>query len=204
MLTMTNSLTFEGFTVFHDDTNNPLGFDDRAASGGTGVANARRFYVLPNDPVLATDDGGKPLFSLIVYRNAEERIDPDTNQDVGGGILTFTVELSVPQNVLKKIRGRLATMVFGDEVDEPGNDVELTVVPFQGGNVVIKVADPGSEEEPEVIGSGKVSGIGNNRKAVMVRLSQAGAALFAQLEGLPCRSTCSTTWRSSTAWWVSP
>lgn len=175
MLTLTNSLRIEGYTVFRDD-----------------VPESNQFYVLPDKPDIAKDDKGRPIFSLVVYRRDEERIDPAKSaEDVGGGILTMTVELTVPEDKLRKIRGRLRALVYGDRAEEPENDVGIDVVPFTDGKVSIAIAgEQGGEtgEDPEfvrtIVGAGKVSGIGANRKAVMAKLTQAGASLMSQLEKL--------------------
>src|SRR4029077_14334407 len=94
MLTLTNSLNIEGYTVFRDDANSLTETRPRG-----GEAQNVKFYVLPEEPVIAKDTKGKPIFSLIVYRRDETLIAPeDSTKDVGGGILTFTVELGVPQD----------------------------------------------------------------------------------------------------------
>src|SRR5438874_3060891 len=184
MLTLTNSLTIEGYTVFQDDTN-PLGISRR-----TGVQQTARFYVLPDKPTIARDEKGRPIFSLVIYRQDEARIDPaDSTKDVGGGILTFTVELSVPDEKFAAIKKRLRSRLFGDDSSDPNQDIDLTLVPFLDGTVAVAVAaegpsDPGNEFVKNAVGTGKVSGIGNNRKAVMVKLTQKGASLMDKLDQL--------------------
>lgn len=188
MLTMTNPLTIEGFTVYHDDAD-----EIQALEAGRPVdagSRPRRFYVLPENPAIARDERGNPIFSLIVYRRDEERIDPArSGEDVGGGILTFTVELAVPEDKFRRIRSRLRTLVFGDDSD-PERDVDLAYVPFLDGKVSVAVAGETGAEGGDnefvrtMVGTGKVSGIGNNRKAVMVKLTQDGASLMASIEKL--------------------
>jgi len=185
---MTNPLTIKGFTVYHDDADEIQALQ----SGGppSGDAPPRRFYVLPDKPAIAEDEQGNPIFSLIVYRRDEERIDPArSGEDVGGGILTFTVELKVPDETFEAIRRELRMKVFGDASD-PDRDVDLSYVPFLEGKVSVAVAGEagdggaGNEFVRTMVGAGKVSGIGNNRKAVMVKLSQDGAALMSSIENL--------------------
>lgn len=174
MLTMTNSLNIDGHTVYRDDTSD------------------KNFYVLPENAVIARDETGRPIFSLIVYRNDETRIDPSRiKEDVGGGIMTFTVELSVPEAKLRQIRGRLRALVFGEEAEDPSRDISVQLVSFQEGKVSVSIAGETTGETGELrefvrsaVGAGKVSGIGSNRKAVMIKLTQAGAALMAQIEKL--------------------
>lgn len=189
MLTMVNPLTIEGHIIYQDDGNEIdalLSSDHRRPMR---VPVVRRFYVLPENPTIAHDQNGKPIFSLIVYRRDEERIDPTrTSEDAGGGILTFTVELSVKTEVFRRIKNRLATMIFGEGTDE---EIDLTYVPFTEGKVSVAVAgetgaEGGTDREfvKSAVGTGKVSGIGQNRKAVMVKLTQAGASLMSQISAL--------------------
>src|SRR4051794_10306306 len=112
MLTLTNSLSVEGYTVFQDDTNSL-----EPAQPGRPLPPLR-FYVLPEKPAIALDKDGQPIFSLIVYRQDEDRISPaDATKDVGGGILTFTVILDVPDQKMKAIRQKLANRFYGDATD---------------------------------------------------------------------------------------
>lgn len=185
---MTNPLTIEGFTVYHDDADEIQALESGRRPDGDALP--RRFYVLPENPTISRDAQNNPIFSLIVYRRDEERIDPArSGEDVGGGILTFTVELSVPEEKFRRIRSRLRTMVFGDDSD-PDRDIDLAYVPFLDGKVSVAVAGEtggeagGNEFVRTMVGTGKVSGIGNNRKAVMVKLTQDGASLMSSIEKL--------------------
>ncbi len=173
MLTLTNALNVEGFNVYRDDQ------------------NPTQFYVLPAQPAIATDESGKPIFSLIVYRRDEARIDPDKapKDDVGGGILTFTVELAVPPEKFRTIQSHLRTLVFGDGGGDASQDVSLTTVDFFDGTVSIAVAGEGSADADHefvrtAVGSGKIAGVADNRKAIMVKLTQDGAALMSQIDKL--------------------
>jgi hypothetical protein len=191
MLTMVNPLEFRvngiAYQVFQDDGNE---IDALLRSGGRPATTprVRRFYVMPETPAIVRENG-LPIFSLIIYRKDEERIDPAAprTEDVGGGILTFSVELTIPKEAYDKIKGQLRTLVFGDTTD-PADSVELIMVPFTDGKVSVAVAgelgtDTGTDREfvKTIVGAGKVSGIGNNRSAVMVKLTQAGGALLSQL-----------------------
>jgi hypothetical protein len=174
MLTLTNPLSIEGFKVYRDDQ------------------SPTQFYVLPDQPAIALDQAGKPIFSLIVYRRDEDRIDPDKapKEDVGGGILTFTVELGVPPPTFRKIYSELRTIVFGDDTADTSHDVQLTTVDFFDGTVSVAVAGEGTGDLADhqfvssAVGSGKIAGVADNRKAVMVKLTQNGAALMSQIEKL--------------------
>lgn len=150
------------------------------------VLRARRFYVLPDKPTIARDREGKPIFSLIVYRIPPDRIDPGKpDQEVGGGILTFTTELAVPQAALDKITAKLKQIVNGD-ADHPA-DVDVGLVQFIQGKVSIAVAGEGtgaagatSQFVKDAVGTGDIIGVADNRKAVMVNLTQNGASLMGQ------------------------
>src|SRR6516162_9097285 len=108
MLTLTNSTNIEGYTIFQDD-GNPV-----SAPGPRAPKVPFKYYVLPNKPDIARDENGNPIFSLIVYRHPENRISPDaTNKDMGGGILTFTVELGVPAADLNRIKSKLRELTYG-------------------------------------------------------------------------------------------
>jgi len=136
MLTMTNPLTVMGFTVYQDDASEVLAAGGPAGSDAPGV---RRFYVLPETPTIAMANG-KPVFSLVVYRHDEDRIDPAhaTTDDVGGGILTFTVELAVPPATMDQIKSKLKAMFFGDDADD--SEIMVSYVPFLDGTVSVAVA----------------------------------------------------------------
>ena len=193
MLPIVNPLTIEGYTVYQDDaveieTLNAL------AHGGRPPAPAKqlRFYVLPKEPSLAKDDQGNTIFSLIVYRNDEQRLDATRAliDDVGGGILTFTIELTVPGPAMEKIRKKLRSMVYGDDTVDASADVSVSIVEFLDGKVSVAVAgetgaDPAGEfTKGAPVGAGKATGIGSSRKAIMVKLTQKGAALMSSLDKL--------------------
>jgi hypothetical protein len=173
MLTLTNQLTIEGFRVFRDDQ------------------SKTQFYVEPGQPAIAMD-GGKPIFSLIVYRRDEARIDPATSpkDDVGGGILTFTVELAVPDEKFRTIQSKLRSIVYGDSSTDASQDVQLSYVDFFDGTVSVAVAGEGTADASghqfvtSAVGNGKIAGVADNRKAIMVKLTQDGAALMSQIEKL--------------------
>ncbi len=59
MLTLSKSYRIHDCTVYGDDV------------------DPARFYVLPESPNIARDAAGKPIFSLVVYRQDETRLDLD-------------------------------------------------------------------------------------------------------------------------------
>ncbi|MEM7052536.1 MAG: hypothetical protein AAF604_22930 [Acidobacteriota bacterium] len=191
MLTLTNPLTVafgnQSYTIYRDDANStePIGRNEK---------RRWQFYLLAPEPRLALDAQMKPIFSMVVYRNDEDRLTAeDTANDVGGGILTFTVDLGVPAQTFQQIRSRVKSLVQGEALGTDGEiEVILSYVPFLDGTVSVAVAgeqgtaEAGEEREfvESVVGAGKVAGVGGNRKAVMVKLTQAGAALMSQLDEL--------------------
>ena len=80
-------------------------------------------------------------------------------------------------------------MVWGDDADDPTKDVDVVPVQFLDGKVSVAVAGESTagDDNTFVRGCGRHRlgrRGGGGRKAVMVRLSQAGAALMSQLETL--------------------
>jgi hypothetical protein len=209
MLTLTNALTISGCTVYQDDTNQLATFEqaiaDRptwkinddgtvSAVAGHGITDTEttprpKYYLLPETPEISKGPDGTPLFSLIVYRRDEARInDPtaptqDPTKDVGGGILTFTTELV--SDKFTAVKAALNTQAGGSSGDD---EVEVDYVQFISGDVSIAVAgetgteDGGGDFVKSIIGAGKLGGVGANRRAVMVKLTQDGASLLSQLD----------------------
>ncbi|GEM_PF-6602890 len=200
MLTMTNALTIRGATVYQDDANELAAFEqaitDRPSwtiddqgqvqqvkgqglPTGADTTALAKYYLLPESPQVAKDAKGNPLFSLIVYRKDEAAITDPTTQQVGGGIMAFTVELVSPA----------FDQVKADLAKQAGTDVDLAYVQFIEGSVTVTVAgesgDPTDNEFVRtLVGSGKLGGVGANRRAVTLKLTQDGASLFAQLDKL--------------------
>jgi len=200
MLTMTNALTVRGATVYQDDANELATFEQAIADRPTWTIDDQgqvqtvkgqglptgadttalpKYYLLPENPQIAKDAKGNPLFSLIVYRNDEAGITDPATQQVGGGIMAFTVELV--SAAFDQVKADLAKIA--------GGDVDLAYVPFVEGDVTVTVAgesgDPTNAEFVRtLVGTGKLGGVGANRRAVTLKLTQEGASLFAQLDKL--------------------
>lgn len=201
MLTLTNALTIAGATVYQDDSNELATFEQQIADRPTWKINddgtvsevpghglptgatttpGPKFYLLPETPQISKGPDGQPLFSLIIYRRDEARV-TDPTKDVGGGILTFTTELVSDKfdQVKAALKKRSA---------DGSADAELDYVQFISGDITVAVAGEtggaGGEFVTSVIGTGKLGGVGANRRAVMVKLTQDGAALLGQLDKL--------------------
>ena len=131
---------------------------------------------------------GVPEFIFLKYRRDitdNPAFDPDEADALGGGLLAFTVDLGVSEDVLddtrRELRGR-------DDVD---GDVNLVPVQFRSGSCRLSItkdaadSESAAENEPrglnffeEVYGASKPSLFGFNRATFTVILSQEGATLF--------------------------
>lgn len=176
MLYLDSPLEIEGVTLFRD-FNTP-----------------NRFYYMPRAPHL-THEGGQPMFQLLIYRrDITDNPDFHAGDRPGGGFLTMTVDLGVPQARLEAIKGQLGSLVHGD--------VELTPVPFERGEVRISALGatagraPGLEgggggEEgagaaesrgprfvEKILGAAHPSLYGDNRTVFSIELSHEGALLM--------------------------
>ncbi len=109
MLYFDSSLELEGVTLFRD-YNTPS-----------------RYYYMPRAPHL-TLEGGQPMFQLLIYRR-DITDNPDFHEGdrPGGGFLTMTVDLGVPEPRLTAIKSQLASRI--------GGVADLVPVPFIGGTV---------------------------------------------------------------------
>lgn len=165
------------------------------AGSDTETTPLPKYYLLPETPVISKGPDGSPLFSLIVYRRDEATLTtPATTSgttatgqpDVGGGILTFTTELISDQfDAVKAALNKQAGGTGGTD------QIELDYVQFISGDISVSVAGEtgdgttgGGEFVSSIIGNGKLGGVGANRRAVMVKLTQEGAALLSQLDKL--------------------
>ena len=190
MLTMVNPLMIEGHIVYQDDGNEVDALLSNA--GRPAIApQVRRFYALPEKPIISKDENGKPIFSLIVYRHDEQRLDPAAVPTRGRRRRhphfhrRATVSRTSSSGASRRGCARWSS---ARDADDPSQDVDVTYVPFLEGKVSVAVAgetgtDTGEEREfvKNAVGTGKVGGIGQNRKAVMVKLTQAGASLMSQI-----------------------
>lgn len=204
MLTLTNALTIDGATVYQDDANQLAVFeqdianqptwkinDDGTVSQVTGsglptgadTTPTAKYYLLPENPGIVKGPDGSLLFSLIIYRQDEATV-TDPTKDVGGGILTFTTELiSDKFDAVKATLNQQAGSAGGTD------SVELDYVQFIDGSITVSVAGEDGSAAPgdtqfvtSIIGTGKLGGVGANQHAVMVKLTQAGAALLSGLD----------------------
>lgn len=163
MLYLDAGLELQGLTIYRD-------YNDR-----------ERFYYLPRSPHL-TMEGGQPMFQLLIYRRggggtvgADERVS-------GGGFLTMTVDLGVPQGTRDAVASELSSRF--------GVQAMLLPVPVEGGSVRISALDStsgatdadanhsGPRFVEKIMASAKPSLYGDERTAFTAELSQEGATLM--------------------------
>ncbi len=194
MITTTGQREIEKFNVYRDDV------------------NGMQFYVMPKAPVIALDDTGKPIFSLVMYRRDITNMSPaDRATKLGGGILSFSVELQFTDDDEKKIRAELAkdpTVQFAYQMQQASNPVTapyykwpppggqpdlaaiakalvIAIVPVTDGSVGVAIlAEDGTKPGQfvnNVVGSGPVAMSGLQRASFMASLTQDGATLVWQM-----------------------
>src|SRR5262245_22171812 len=105
------ALHSEGLTIFADH------------------ADPGRFRYVPDVPRLRHDADGLADIRLIKYR-----LDPTLSEQLGGGLLTFSVELGADEPLLERSRGRLAALAGVGRIS-------LDPVAVEGGTVAVVVAD---------------------------------------------------------------
>ena len=165
MLYLDSATTLQGVTLYRD------------------YSNPKRLYYMPRHPRLARE-AGEPLFQLLIYRrDITDNPAFKEGDHLGGGFLTMTVDLSVPDSVLTAIRGELS--------GQAGQDVELTPVPFEQGAVRVSALGTTSAATAEdeqgrvgerfverILGSTKPSLYGDNRAVFSMELNHEGAQLM--------------------------
>lgn len=134
-------------------------------------ADATRFHYVSDAPRLRTTDAGTPELSLLKYQ-----LDPTLHQALGGGLLSLTVDLSVPDDVLKRLAGRLAQQY---SLPKPA---QLSPVVVEDGNVDVVVVDKPSDTGlvQRVLGGGAPSLYGGEACTVMAVLAADGVGLVEQ------------------------
>ena len=137
------------------------------------------FHVLPGSPRVATE-GGQPMFQLLVYRDAGTA---DSGVQ-GGGFLTMTTDLALPQALLEDVRTELSSR----------HGVAAQLVPLQVRQGTVRVvaldsaasgAEPGADGAAggirfveNLLASGKPSLYGDQRAVFTAELSRQGAVLM--------------------------
>lgn len=148
--------------------------------------NPNMFYYVPERPRLARSEGGVPEFVFLKYKR-DITDNPDFNEEegdsLGGGFLSFTVDIGVDDAVLNSVKGELRR--FAED------EVQLAPIQFRKGAVRLSIMKDASEEEEapsnvqagttffeEVYGATMPSLFGDNRATFSVVLNQEGATLI--------------------------
>jgi hypothetical protein len=148
-------------------------------------ADPNQFYYISERPRLAMNDDVPEFIFLKYARDITDNPDFDETQknSLGGGLLAFTVDLSVDQKVLDEVKGDLGRY-------SSGGPVALTPVIFESGEVRLSIIKQGEDNKTEVAGTGglkifeetwgatKPSLYGNNRATFGIALSQEGSTLM--------------------------
>lgn len=148
-------------------------------------ANPNLFYYACERPRLAMNEG-VPEFVFLVYQRDitdNPNLTPEAKQQLGGGFLAFTVDLSVDDVQLKEVRRRLGQFADGT--------VELAPLPYRSGTVRLSITKdtaeaPGAAADTpkgvsffeEVYGTSKPSLLGGNRATFGVMMDHEGALLM--------------------------
>jgi hypothetical protein len=110
MLSLLDPVEFEDTVIFRDD------------------ADSRKFYLLPDQPEIPLDDQGHPEFLFIKYiKDDKDDTHPESDQDIGGGLLQFrsvlTMKPEKQQRIVKALKERLeedkaaGKKPFGNAID---------------------------------------------------------------------------------------
>ncbi len=187
MLTLTGRRTVAGCNIYRDDVD-PF-----------------TWYYIPASPKVARSDDGRPVFSLVVYRRDLAALSEEERRTrLGGGVLTFTVELSASDEQLAEIRSAIAAdprlkLRMGGNADERriADAIKLTTVPAMDGTVTVAIGgETGGEEGAakefvvNLVGAGKASLAGSHRAAFVAKLTVEGATLVEQM----LREDMATVW----------
>lgn len=188
MITTTGQRTVAGCTVFMDDT------------------DALQVYTAPQSPHIAVDEQGKPDIALVEYRRQLDQVpEADRATKLGGGLLTFSVDLSLSADQQAAIRAALSAdpqlqqalaTPATDRVDyshwwnvEIGKDVsklaaafKINGLPVENGSVAVAIDGEDATKPGEfvttLVGAGKVSMTGDERAAFSAKLTMDGAVLL--------------------------
>jgi hypothetical protein len=135
------------------------------------------WYYLPDDPRIATDEQGRPEFSLVKYASPAEATGGGSHGITaadGGGVLHFLATYGVDETRLARARAALVEMEGHEE------DRILGPIQFQAGSfaLVSTVAATDGGMARKVTGTGRAPLLEGGRIAVSVGLTPEGATFL--------------------------
>jgi|GEM_PF-3513782 len=143
-------------------------------------ADPDQFYYLPEQVHLATDNSGKPQFTLIKYmRDITDNPDWTEGEQLGGGFLIFSVNLSLDADTRSQIIRQANKFSKGSP--------NLATAPFTDGTVRVLALDATNAPVQgrirfveNVIGTTKPSLFGDLQATFSLELSQEGVTMLEQ------------------------
>src|SRR5215218_8888173 len=99
-------------------------------------------HYVPERPRLSTNEGVRE-FVFLSYRNDitdNPALDAETKDRLGGGLLSFTVDLGIDDDTLKEVRREVARFTDGD--------VRLSPIQFRDGSVRLSVTEEAKAGAP--------------------------------------------------------
>jgi hypothetical protein len=131
-------------------------------------ADPARFHFLPDSPSLRLKADGTPELSLLKYA-----LDPMLRQALGGGLLSLTVDLSVPDEIQQQLQKKLAQQFSLSQA------ARLSPVLVEDGTVDVVVIDRPSDGGlvEKMLGAGAPSLYGDEACTVMAVLAPDGVGL---------------------------
>lgn len=137
------------------------------------------FYLVPQNPRYQLNENGQPVFQLLKYRTQIDR--PDGR--IGGGFLTFGVELSVPEEtesaILAELQERVDKEAKRRRID-PAPKVEIASLPLIDGSVDIAFLSNSDVIMERVYSPYPPSLFGNNNAIFAAELTPEGATIAEQ------------------------
>ncbi|HEX9781468.1 MAG TPA: hypothetical protein VGA56_01905, partial [Opitutaceae bacterium] len=150
--------------------------------------NPNLLYFVPERPRLARNDGVPEFVFMKFRRDITDNRDFDADKDsLGGGFLSFTVDLSVDDKQLESVKRDLRKFL------PAGGQVQLAPIQFRKGSVRLSIAENETEGEQaatpaeaqrgfrlyeKICGTTKPSLFGNNRATFSVLVGREMATLL--------------------------
>jgi len=161
------------------------------------------FYILPNRVYLAKDGNGRYILSFTKFAgvlNADNNIGASGQEEVAGGVLSFSSTLELPPGVLESVKDQIITMIKSDpsykthplfQLPASQPQIELGFVPIEASEVAVSnltmndiTSDPAKQQADDkwlwrMQGEGKGSIDPNGYNSNVAMVGQYPAALLA-------------------------